>query len=83
MTQIKYPILGYAPGKYQCRCSTCKDMFIGDKQSVICEPCAINALNVSHSLAIQTISELEKEIELQGKEVDRLKQYIDDCLSDK
>jgi hypothetical protein len=41
MTEQKYPIGGYAPGSYQCRCITCGGGFVGDKRAVQCEPCAI------------------------------------------
>ena len=37
----QYPIGGYAPGNYMCKCVTCKEKFIGDKRAVQCEPCAI------------------------------------------
>jgi hypothetical protein len=37
----KYPIGGYAPGFYSCKCVTCKKEFMGDKRAVQCEPCAI------------------------------------------
>lgn len=37
----KYPIGGYAPGYYSCKCVTCKIKFTGDKRAVQCEPCAI------------------------------------------
>jgi hypothetical protein len=36
----KYPIGGYAPGNYQCRCITCKSLFFGDKRACQCEDCA-------------------------------------------
>lgn len=36
----KYPIGGYAPGNYQCKCRECKQVFIGDKRAFQCEPCA-------------------------------------------
>lgn len=36
----KYPIGGFAPGSYQCKCVTCKERFMGDKRAVQCEPCA-------------------------------------------
>ena len=39
----KYPIGGYAPGSYHCKCGTCGASFIGDKRAVQCEPCALNA----------------------------------------
>lgn len=48
MTSIKYPIIGYAPGSYYCRCATCGDQFTGDKKAVQCQPCAINMLQESH-----------------------------------
>jgi len=38
---IKYPIAGYAPGHYYCRCSVCGEQFQGDKRAVTCEPCAV------------------------------------------
>jgi len=36
----EYPILGYAPGNYQNRCTTCSEPFVGDKLAHQCEPCA-------------------------------------------
>ena len=65
MTQqsnIKYPILGYAPGNYMSTCKICQTGYMGDKYSVHCEPCAINTLNESHSIALTRIKELEKVI---------------------
>lgn len=40
MSENKYPIGGYAPGNYQCKCVTCGGGFIGDKRAVQCHPCA-------------------------------------------
>jgi hypothetical protein len=40
----KYPIGGYAPGNYQCNCTTCNTNFQGDKRAVQCEDCAVNSL---------------------------------------
>jgi hypothetical protein len=37
----QYPIGGYAPGYYDCTCTTCKTKFTGDKRAFQCEPCAI------------------------------------------
>ena len=36
----KYPIGGYAPGSYQQKCS-CGTIYLGDKRSFQCEPCAL------------------------------------------
>lgn len=41
MMENEYPIGGYAPGNYQCKCCSCGGGFLGDKRSVECEPCAI------------------------------------------
>jgi len=37
----KYPIGGYAPGNYHCKCCICGGQFAGDKRAVQCEPCAV------------------------------------------
>jgi hypothetical protein len=63
MSKIKYPILGYAPGQYQCKCVTCEIMFVAHPKSVQCEPCAINAMNEGLTSALTRIGELEKEVE--------------------
>jgi hypothetical protein len=42
--ESKYPIGGYAPGFYSCKCINCKTEFIGDKRAVQCEPCAIKMI---------------------------------------
>lgn len=39
----KYPIGGYAPGNYHCKCWKCGADFTGDKRAVECEPCAIES----------------------------------------
>lgn len=43
MNDKKYPIGGYAPGNYHCKCCDCGNGFIGDKRAVQCEPCAVSA----------------------------------------
>lgn len=40
MEKKKYPIGGFAPGNYTCKCVSCKENFIGDKRAVQCENCA-------------------------------------------
>lgn len=37
-----WPLAGYAPGGYMCRCRTCKAQFDGDKRAVTCLPCAVS-----------------------------------------
>jgi hypothetical protein len=41
----KYPIGGYAPGNYQCKCCICGNQFTGNKRAVQCEPCAEKAVS--------------------------------------
>lgn len=36
----RYPVMGYAPGGYQCECRLCKTFFFGDRYAHTCEPCA-------------------------------------------
>lgn len=36
----EYPMGGYAPGSYMCKCATCGCEFFGDKRAVQCLPCA-------------------------------------------
>lgn len=44
MEEKKYPIGGFAPGNYTCKCCICKQEFQGDKRAVQCESCAVKAL---------------------------------------
>lgn len=37
----KYPICGYAPGGYMCRCKDCSIIYDGDKRSWRCLDCAL------------------------------------------
>jgi hypothetical protein len=37
----QYPMGGFAPGFYSCKCVNCKIEFTGDKRAVQCKPCAI------------------------------------------
>lgn len=63
MSKIKYPLVGYAPGNYQCKCATCGFTFLGDKQAVQCEPCATASLQEAYYSDLERIGELEKEME--------------------
>lgn len=38
--ESEYPIGGFAPGNYYCKCCSCDAQFRGDKRAVQCEPCA-------------------------------------------
>lgn len=38
-----WPLRGYAPGDYMCRCVTCGNGFTGDKRAIRCLPCAQKA----------------------------------------
>lgn len=46
MEEIKYPVGGFAPGYYMCKCVNCKEEFKGDKRATQCEPCAIEMVKV-------------------------------------
>jgi len=57
--KINYPIGGYAPGNYMSHCVNCDEEFMGDKYAKQCEPCAINAINESHTKALKRIHQME------------------------
>lgn len=50
MSDKQYPIAGYAPGSYQCKCADCGVTFSGDKRATQCEPCATEAMQEYESL---------------------------------
>lgn len=66
MSKIKYPIGGFAPGHYNNKCCTCKEDFMGDKYARQCEPCGINSVNESNTIALARLHKLEKGL----KEID-------------
>ncbi len=41
---FNFQIGGFATGAYNCKCTVCKERFIGDKRSNQCLGCAIDAL---------------------------------------
>lgn len=40
-----WPLIGYAPGEYSCRCSVCNEGFWGDKRAIHCLDCAVERAN--------------------------------------
>lgn len=74
--KIKYPIGGFAPGNYMCKCITCSDEFFGDKRAVQCEPCAINAVNESNSKALLELHRLKSAIFDIKKSYDKINELL-------
>ena len=62
MSKIEYPIGGYAPGHYICKCCNCQEEFTGDKRAVQCEPCAINLINKSNIEAAHELCKLKSDL---------------------
>lgn len=54
-----WPLYGYAPGNYICRCNHCNDQFDGDKRSLHCLTCAASMANTE--LAQRRPAEPDKE----------------------
>jgi hypothetical protein len=44
-----WPLYGYAPGNYQCKCVTCEKIFEGDKRASRCLECAALTANAALS----------------------------------
>lgn len=42
MQTILYPLAGFTPGLDLCKCNKCEDTFIGNRKSIMCEPCALS-----------------------------------------
>lgn len=72
MSKKKYPIGGYAPGNYYCKCCVCGNNFQGDKRAVECEPCAVKAMEAFDSLS------KEERVELIIRNAEVVKQLLDD-----
>jgi hypothetical protein len=52
-----WPLAGYAPGSYHCKCFKCGEIFEGDKRAVECLPCAAKSVNAALSAASAVRSE--------------------------
>lgn len=42
--EARWPVRGYAPGAYSCKCRKCGQAFIGDKRAYQCQDCVIQDL---------------------------------------
>ncbi len=60
MEDKKYPIGGFAPENYHCRCGSCERSFLGDKRAYQCESCAIASRKKFDSLSLEEQVELMK-----------------------
>lgn len=75
-SKINYPIGGFAPGMYMCKCTNCKDDFFGDKRSVQCEPCAINLVNESNSKALLELHKLKSALKDIKDKYDKINELL-------
>lgn len=66
----EYPIGCYAPGNYQCKCISCKDVFIGDKRAVQCEPCALKIVNQAQEIMTAAEKHIKKELGLTDRDIE-------------
>lgn len=46
-TPKPWPLFGYAPGNYHCKCFTCEKVFEGDKRASRCLECAASTANAA------------------------------------
>lgn len=49
---------GWAPGTYQCHCTECKNVFLGDKRATTCASCVYDKVTAA-SDAVATADEIE------------------------
>lgn len=75
MTEVKYPIGGYAPGEYYCTCGTCNERFIGAKRSFQCLPCGTKSEAEWNALTPEQQEErLKKNLEAYNEFINQQKQ---------
>jgi hypothetical protein len=72
----KYPIGGYAPGNYTCKCINCNKKFIGDKRAVQCEPCAIEMMQEEAKERAKNYMSLKGALEPEQKTVNLKQQNL-------
>jgi hypothetical protein len=78
----QYPIGGYTPGYYSCKCVTCKQNFIGNKRSVQCEPCAVEMTNVKIQVNNKNgIEEIKEKMFSREEVIGLLVDVIDSCTN--
>jgi hypothetical protein len=57
-----WPLGGYAPGNYLCRCYECEKEFRGDKRAVQCLECALSANHAYLTTLKKQVFELESKL---------------------
>lgn len=58
------PFRGWAPGGYMCKCSVCKEQFIGDKRAYHCAHCAYGQQSPQEVAAIKKAAESAPKVEV-------------------
>jgi len=64
-----WPLGGYAPGNYSCRCRTCKNEFRGDMWALQCLECAAKTTHAYVSSLQSQILDYRKALEEVRKEM--------------
>jgi hypothetical protein len=62
LREIKYPIGGYAPGDYSCKCGVCGDYFVGDKRAATCKACVLESRLSRLEQAADAVIKLNEDI---------------------
>jgi hypothetical protein len=77
-----WPLAGYAPGNYTCKCIDCEERFSGDKRAIRCLECAAVVAN-QRLQAVQPVPVVTDEPEFQtapdNGTVDEVLAYVLDC----
>jgi len=60
-----WPLVGYAPGGYMCKCAICEAQFEGDKRAVMCLDCAASAVNTE-------LEHLRERVAVMGKALEEI-----------
>lgn len=68
-----WPLLGYAPGDYSCRCSRCEKEFTGDKRAVQCLECAVTITHQALQVTVAMAQKHAKSVACDARQIDALK----------
>lgn len=70
----KWPVGGYAPGSYWCKCHQCENTFTGDKRAFQCPDCVIRELLSAKEAAEAKIDACAEYLKDRQDPADRLAQ---------
>lgn len=86
LKRVNWPVGGYAPGNYYCKCTSCHVEFIGDKRAMTCLACAINYVagqaSLKAGIAAAKEAATKAGVELDPRIAKAIKDEVDRAVQD-